>query len=115
MITDTRQTHLGRQEFLQAAAERLQQEWRDGHHIKSCPVFFNITNFHLYNAAHGFRQGDLCLQHIENILQEVFPCQLVVHLGSDTSPFSQIRQMYRCVLTRPASACWPSSGTPTSR
>ena len=84
MITDTRRTHLGRQEFLQAAAERLQQEWRDGHHIKSCPVFFNITNFHLYNAAHGFRQGDLCLQHIENILQEVFPCQLVVHLGSDT-------------------------------
>ena len=83
MITDTRRTHLGRQEFLQAAAERLQQEWRDGHHIKSCPVFFNITNFHLYNAAHGFRQGDLCLQHIENILQEVFPCQPVVHLGAD--------------------------------
>ena len=84
MITHTRRTHLGRQEFLQAAAEHLQQEWREGHHIKSCPVFFNITNFHLYNAAHGFRRGDLCLQHIENILQEVFPCQLVVHLGSDT-------------------------------
>ena len=83
MITDTRRTHLRRQEFLQAAAERLQQEWREGHHIKSCPVFFNITNFHLYNAAHGFRQGDLCLQHIENILQEVFPCQPVLHLGSD--------------------------------
>ena len=72
MITDTRRTHLGRQEFLQAAAERLQQEWRDGHHIKSCPVFFNITNFHLYNAAHGFRRGDLCLQHIENILQKLY-------------------------------------------
>lgn len=84
MITDTRRTHLGWQEFLQAAAERLQQEWREGHHIKSCPVFFNITNFHLYNAAHGFRQGDICLQHIENILQEVFPCQPLVHLGSDT-------------------------------
>ena len=83
MITDTRRTHLRRQEFLQAAAERLQQEWREGHHIKSCPVFFNITNFHLYNAAHGFRQGDLCLQHIENILQEVFPCQPVLHLRSD--------------------------------
>lgn len=84
MITDKRRTHLGLQEFLQAAAERLQQEWREGHHIKSCSVFFNITNFHLYNAAHGFRQGDLCLQHIENILQEVFLCQPLVHLGSDT-------------------------------
>lgn len=83
MIMDTRQTHLGRQEFLQAAVERLQQEWREGHHIQSCPVFFNITNFHLYNAAHGFLQGDLCLQHIESILQEVFPGRLVVHLGSD--------------------------------
>ena len=70
MITDKRRTHLGLQEFLQAAAERLQQEWREGHHIKSCSVFFNITNFHLYNTAHGFRQGDICLQHIENILQE---------------------------------------------
>ena len=40
MITHTRRTHLGRQEFLQAAAEHLQQEWREGHHIKSCPVFF---------------------------------------------------------------------------
>lgn len=83
MITDKRRTHLGRQEFLQAAAERLQQEWREGHHIKSCPVFFNITNFHLYNAVHGFRQGDLCLQHIESILQEVFRGRPVMHLGSD--------------------------------
>lgn len=105
MITDTRRTHLGRQEFLQAAAERLQQEWREGHHIKSCPVFFNITNFHLYDAAHGFRQGDICLQHIENILQEMFPCQPLVHPDQIPSPFSQIRKMYRCALTRPASAC----------
>lgn len=114
MITDTRRTHLRRQEFLQAAAERLQQEWREGHHIKSCPVFFNITNFHLYNAAHGFRQGDLCLQHIENILQEVFPCQPVLHLGSDNFSVLAV-SMYSRASTRPASACWPSSGTPTSR
>lgn len=47
------------------------------------PGFFNITNFHLYNATHGFRQGDLCLQHIEGILQDVFPECPVLHLGAD--------------------------------
>lgn len=80
---DKKQVHQGRQEFLRDAAGVLQQEWQKYHLLKSCPVFFNITNFHLYNATHGFRQGDLCLQHIEVILREVFPGRPVLHLGAD--------------------------------
>ena len=81
--TTMRRTQQSRQEFLRDAADILQREWREYHLLKSCPVFFNITNFHLYNATHGFRQGDLCLQHIEGILQDVFPERPVIHLGAD--------------------------------
>ena len=81
--TTMRRTQQSRQEFLRDAADILQREWREYHLLKSCPVFFNITNFHLYNATHGFRQGDLCLQHIEGILQDVFPERPVLHLGAD--------------------------------
>lgn len=81
--TTMRIANQSRQEFLRDAADILQQEWREYHLLKSCPVFFNITNFHLYNATHGFRQGDLCLQHIEGILQDVFPERPVIHLGAD--------------------------------
>ena len=81
--TTMRRTQQSRQEFLRDAADILQREWGEHHLLKSCPVFFNITNFHLYNATHGFRQGDLCLQHIEGILQDVFPERPVIHLGAD--------------------------------
>ena len=81
--TTMRRANQSRQEFLRDAADILQREWREYHLLKSCPVFFNITNFHLYNATHGFRQGDLCLQHIEGILQDVFPECPVLHLGAD--------------------------------
>lgn len=81
--TTMRRTQQSRQEFLRDAADILQREWREYHLLKSCPVFFNITNFHLYNATHGFQQGDLCLQHIEGILQDVFPERPVLHLGAD--------------------------------
>ena len=81
--TTMRIANQSRQEFLRDAADILQQEWREYRLLKSCPVFFNITNFHLYNATHGFRQGDLCLQHIEGILRDVFPDRPIVHLGSD--------------------------------
>ncbi len=81
--TTMRRTQQSRQEFLRDAADILQREWREYRLLNSCPVFFNITNFHLYNATHGFRQGDLCLQHIEGILQDVFPERPVIHLGAD--------------------------------
>lgn len=80
---NTRDRLSSRQDFFQAAADQLQQEWADYRLIRSCSVFFNITNFHLYNTTHGFRQGDLCLQHIENILLQTFPHKLLAHLGAD--------------------------------
>lgn len=60
--TTMRRANQSRQDFLRDAADILQQEWREYRLLKSCPVFFNITNFHLYNATHGFRQGDRYLQ-----------------------------------------------------
>lgn len=64
------------QEFFRAVQEQLEQEWTSFHTFKSCPVFFNITNFHLFNAAYGIEKGDACLQ-------QHFPKKLITHLGAD--------------------------------
>lgn len=71
------------QEFFRAVQEQLEQEWTSFHTFKSCPVFFNITNFHLFNAAYGIEKGDACLQHIAMLLQQHFPKKLITHLGAD--------------------------------
>lgn len=71
------------QVFFAAAQEQLEQEWKHLHALRSCPVFFNITNFHLYNATYGIEQGDHCLHRIAEILQKNFPGKLLTHLGAD--------------------------------
>lgn len=74
---------LAMQAFYRAAQEELEQEWDARKRLKSCPVFFNITNFRLYNASCGIDQGDHCLQQIVEILQKNFPGRLLTHLGAD--------------------------------
>ena len=74
---------LAMQTFYRAAREELEQEWDARKSLKSCPVFFNITNFRLYNASCGIDQGDHCLQQIVEILQKNFPGRLLTHLGAD--------------------------------
>lgn len=69
--------------FYQSAREQLEQEWAAGQELKSCPVFFNITNFRLYNASCGIEEGDHCLQQIAEILRKNFPGRLLTHLGAD--------------------------------
>ena len=71
------------QEFFHSAKMQLEQEWASCHMLKSCPVFFNITNFHLYNAAYGIEKGDKCLRQIAALLQKHFPEKLITHLGAD--------------------------------
>lgn len=71
------------QAFYRAAREELEREWDARRSLKSCPVFFNITNFRLYNASCGIDQGDHCLQQIVEILQKNFPGRLLTHLGAD--------------------------------
>lgn len=71
------------QAFYRAAREELEREWDARRSLKSCPVFFNITNFCLYNASCGIDQGDHCLQQIAEILQKNFPGRLLTHLGAD--------------------------------
>lgn len=71
------------QAFYRAAREELEREWDARKSLKSCPVFFNITNFRLYNASCGIDQGDHCLQQIAKILQKNFPGRLLTHLGAD--------------------------------
>lgn len=81
------------QEFFRAVQEQLEQEWTSFHTFKSCPVFFNITNFHLFNAAYGIEKGDACLQHIAMLLQQHFPKNASRTLARTILPYSPILPM----------------------
>lgn len=71
------------QPFYEAARKQLEQEWARDHKLKSCLIYFNMTNFRLYNAAWGIEKGNLCLRKIFQILQKHFPGKLLTHLSAD--------------------------------
>ncbi len=55
----------------------------DGTFTDYCPVYFNLTNFRLYNTTHGIQRGDACLRHVAKVLREAFPGKLLAHLSAD--------------------------------
>ncbi|MGN8834868.1 EAL domain-containing protein [Allisonella histaminiformans] len=47
------------------------------------PVFFNLTNFKMYNAVNGRAAGDSLIAHMGRILRREFPQAKACHLGGD--------------------------------
>ena len=48
------------------------------------PIFFNITNFKVYNRLHGIEAGDACLGRIADMLRSHFREGVVAHLAADS-------------------------------
>ena len=59
--------------FYQSAREQLEQEWAAGQELKSCPVFFNITNFRLYNAPAALRRETIVSSRLRKSSGRIFP------------------------------------------
>lgn len=75
---------LPRGTFYQEALRQAMKD-RDMHVFGShCPVYFNITNFKLYNASCGYAAGDRVLSHTAAVLKEMLPGAILTHLAADS-------------------------------
>ncbi|WP_337778284.1 GGDEF domain-containing phosphodiesterase [Mitsuokella jalaludinii] len=75
---------LSRGTFYQEALRQAMKD-RDMHVFGShCPVYFNITNFKLYNASCGYAAGDRVLSHTAAVLKEMLPGAILTHLAADS-------------------------------
>lgn len=77
-------TLMGRTAFYKAALEQAAADKDQGIFGEHCPLYFNITNFKVYNSIHGYHGGDEILQHMARLLQETFPGDLAAHLSADS-------------------------------
>ena len=74
---------MGMHAFFRRVAQEAKFRVADGTFTDYCPVYFNLTNFRLYNTTHGIQRGDACLRHVAKVLRESFPGKLLAHLSAD--------------------------------
>ncbi|MDY6267508.1 MAG: EAL domain-containing protein [Selenomonadaceae bacterium] len=74
---------MGMHAFFRRVAQEAKFRVADGTFCDYCPVYFNITNFRLYNTTHGIQRGDACLRHVAKVLRSAFPGMLLAHLAAD--------------------------------
>ena len=74
---------MGMHAFFRRVAQEAKFRVADGTFTDYCPVYFNLTNFRLYNTTHGIQRGDACLRHVAKVLREAFPGKLLAHLSAD--------------------------------
>lgn len=69
--------------FLQTVNEIAVKDKEAGKYPCRCGIYFNISNFKLYNNIHGFENGDKCLVRIGEILRSLFEGDFICHQGAD--------------------------------
>lgn len=74
---------LGMRLFFKRALQVARRESPKGHLSAYCPIYFNLTNFRLYNSLHGLSAGDHCLKRIAALLRQYFPGALIAHFSAD--------------------------------
>ena len=74
---------LGGTAFYKRVNEHIQMEKIDRTGGLYCPVYFNLTNFKLYNSNYGIEQGDELLRKVADVLRAHFPYSIIAHLNAD--------------------------------
>lgn len=75
---------LTREGFFKEALNQAKQDKEQKRFGTHCPVYFNITNFKLYNANRGYAVGDDLLRHMAFVLRESLPGAILAHLSADS-------------------------------
>lgn len=75
---------LTREGFFKEALNQAKQDKEQKRFGTHCPVYFNITNFKLYNANRGYAAGDDLLGHMAFVLRESLPGAILAHLSADS-------------------------------
>lgn len=69
--------------FYKATVEAADRDYRMGVFSQFVPLFFNLTNFKIYNASHGREAGDALIEQMARSIRHEFPTALACHLGGD--------------------------------
>ncbi len=75
---------MGMHEFYEKTGALAADDSSRGIYGTRSPIFFNVTNFKVYNRLHGIEAGDACLGHIADALRAHFPEGIVAHLAADS-------------------------------
>lgn len=73
-----------RNDFYQAALRQSEEDRAASCFGIHCPVYFNITNFKLYNSIYGYQSGDEVLRRMAQVLRQSLPGALIAHLAADS-------------------------------
>ncbi|MGN0955306.1 EAL domain-containing protein [Dialister sp.] len=75
---------MNRETFYPAVTRLAEEDVK--HHIFGgrAPVYFNLTNFKVYNSTHGRQAGDELIHFLADRLRVHFPHALIAHLTGDT-------------------------------
>lgn len=74
---------MGWHTFYQRVAEATVRNAKNGTIEDYVPVYLNLTNFKMYNANHGVKEGDALLRNVASLLHRCFPDTLMCHLSAD--------------------------------
>lgn len=83
-VSDSMDGLLPRESFYQAALHQAMEDKTANVFGIHCPVYFNITNFKLYNASCGYAAGDRVLGRMAGVLKEMLPGAILTHLAADS-------------------------------
>lgn len=74
---------LGMRHFLELVEEKRQFDLKNKGESKGYYLFFDISNFKLYNVTYGLDSGDRCLISVSNYLNEIFPDDYISRFSDD--------------------------------
>lgn len=75
-------------DFYQAMLKMAQEKVADNTYDTYVPTFINLTNFKMYNAVHGWKEGNRLIAYLGASIRREFPQALVCHVGGDQFSFA---------------------------
>lgn len=75
---------MDRKSFYSAITRLAREDVKKGIFGSRAPVYFNLTNFKVYNSRHGTGAGDELIHFLAESLSTHFPHSFIAHLNGDT-------------------------------
>ncbi len=75
---------MDRKAFYSAVTRLAREDVKKGIFGSRAPVYFNLTNFKVYNSRHGTEAGDDLIHFLAESLSTHFPHSFIAHLNGDT-------------------------------
>ena len=75
---------MDRRTFYPAITRQAREDVKKGIFGSRAPLYFNLTNFKVYNSRHGTEAGDRLIRFMAESIASHFPYSIIAHLTGDT-------------------------------